>query len=95
MRQLRTGLVAGFNNRCSGRHRMRRCCPSRVGGRSKNDGHPMQTGGKDRICLAIAAREPVWLGEQKVDADNSRRCRDIHQPGELIARPGPLADMAD
>jgi len=55
----------------------------------------MQTRGKDCICVAVAAREPVWLGEQKVDPDNSRRCCDFYQPGELIARPGPLPDMAD
>ena len=55
----------------------------------------MQIRGKYRIRVAIAAREPVWLREQKVNANNSRRCRDFHQPGELIARPGPLSDMAN
>jgi hypothetical protein len=44
----------------------------------------MQIGGKHRIRVVIAAREPVRLGEQKVNADNSRRRGYRDQAGELI-----------
>jgi len=95
MRQLRTGLVAGFKNRSGGRHRMQERCASGVGGCSDHDGHMAQTRGQDRIRVAIAAREPVWLAEQKVDADYSRLCCDFREPGELVAPPGPLSNVAD
>jgi hypothetical protein len=74
---------------------MPRKCTSRIGGCSEDDGHLMQTLGKDRIGFVIAAGEPVRFREQKVNADNARRCRYFHQPGELIARPGPLSDMTN
>ncbi len=72
---------------------MRRGRTSGVSGCGEDDGHLMQTRGKDRVGFVIAAREPVRLREQKVNADNPSRSRYFHQPGELIARPGPLADM--
>jgi len=55
----------------------------------------MRTRGKDWIGFVIAAREPIRFGEQKVNADNTRPRRYIHQPGELVARPGPLTDMTN
>jgi len=74
---------------------MRRICTSGVSSCSEDDGHLTQTRSKDRIGFVIAAREPVRFREQQVNADNPRRCRYFHQPGELIARPGPLSDMTN
>ena len=54
-----------------------------------------QTCGKDRIRVVIAAREPVRFRKQEIDTDNPGRCRDVNQPGELIARPGPLSEMTN
>ena len=64
-------------------------------GGSEDDGGVTQTRGKDRIRFVTAAREPVCFREQKVDTDDPRRCGCFYQPGELIARPGPLSDTTD
>ena len=95
MRQGRTGIFPGFENRCGGRYRMRSKGTSGVGGCSEDDGHLTQARGKDRIGFVIAARNPIRFREQKIDADNPRRCCYMHQPGELIARPRPLSDMTN
>ena len=94
-RQGGPGVLAGFENGCGGRHRVRRRCTSGVGGCSEDARHPTQIRSKNRIRAVVAAREPVRFRKQKVNADDPRRCRDFYQPGELITWPRPLPDMTN
>lgn len=96
VRQGYARVRAGFENRGGANYRrIGRRRAARVGCCGENDGRPTQTGGEDLIGFVIAARKPVRLGKQKIDPDDPRRCRSIHQTGELIARPRPLPEVTN
>lgn len=95
IRQARARVLACLENRCGRGHSDGGKRAGGLGGRGQDHRRLLQARGEKSVGLIIAARVPVGFGKEKIDADDPRRCCCFHQPGELVARPGPLSDMAD